>query len=133
MGADRRVERGRADPLVFGEQVIGELVEIGDSADHRGAGNDLVALGRELGQQLRVFGVALDQPVAGVVVEAARDRAVLAEVVDADDLVAGQQQVGDKIAADEAGSAGDQYFQSLIGPVMPQMSTTSWPARSSFL
>ena len=36
--------------------------------------------------------------------------AVLGEVVEADDLVAGLQQLFDQIAADEAGRAGDEDF-----------------------
>jgi hypothetical protein len=82
-------------------------VEIGDAADHRRPSDELVAVGGELGQQLRVLGVALDKSVARVSVEAALDRSVLAEVVDADDLVAGPQEVGYEVSADEPGCAGD--------------------------
>ncbi len=133
VGADRGVEGGGADALVFGQQVVGKLVEVGDAADHRRARDQLIAVRGQLGQQLRVFRVALDELVAGVVVEAALDRAVFAEVVNADDLVPGLQEVGDEISADEPGGAGDEDLQSRIGPVMPQMSTTSRPVRSSFL
>jgi hypothetical protein len=108
-------------------------VEIRDSSDHRGAGDELVAVARELGEELRVFGVALDETVARVVVEAALERTVLGVVVDADDLVAGVEQVGDEIPGNKPGSAGDENSQSRMGPVIPQMSTTSRPARSSFL
>jgi hypothetical protein len=82
-------------------------VEIRDPSDHRGSGDELVAVARELGQQGRVLGVALDETVARVVVEAALERPVLAVVVDADDLVAGVQQVGNQVAGDEACRAGD--------------------------
>jgi hypothetical protein len=91
----------------------------------------MVAVGRQVDHQLRVFGVALDKAIAGMAVEAAADRSVLAEVVDADDLMTGLQQLGNEIAADEAGGAGDEDLQSLMGPVMPQMSTTSRPLSSS--
>ena len=48
MGGDRRVERRREDPLVLGQQVVGELVEVADPADHRRGRDDLVAVGGEL-------------------------------------------------------------------------------------
>ena len=133
MRGDRRVEGGGADPLVFRQEVVGELVEIGDAADHRGARDQLVAVRGELGQKLRVLGVALDEVVARVAIEAALDRPVLAEVVDADNFMPRLQQVGDEVAADEAGGAGDKDLQSRMGPVMPQMSTTSRPSSSSVL
>ena len=91
----------------------------------------MVALAGELGQQAGVLGVALDKAVASVIVEAPPDRSVLAEVVDADDLVSGLKKVGDEVAADEAGRAGDEDFQRRMGPVMPQMSTTSRPSSSN--
>ena len=96
------------DPLVLGEQVVGELVEVADAADHRGRGHDLVAVRGELAQQRRVLGVALDEAVARVVVVALGEPPVLAEVVEADDLVAGLEQFRDEVAVDEAGGAGDQ-------------------------
>ena len=43
-----RIERRREDPLVLGQQVVGELVEVADPADHRGRRDDLVAVGGEL-------------------------------------------------------------------------------------
>jgi hypothetical protein len=101
------VEGGGADALVFREQVVGELVEIRDPPDHRGSRNELVAVGRELGQEWRVFGVALDEVVARVAVKAAFERPVLGVVVDADDLVAGVEQVGDEVAGNEPSCAGD--------------------------
>ena len=56
------------DPLVLGQQVVGELVEVADPADHRRRGDDLVAVRGELGDQRRVLGVALDEAVARVLV-----------------------------------------------------------------
>jgi hypothetical protein len=53
----------------------------------------VVAPGGQLRQELGVFGVALDEPVPGMGVEAAANGAVLAEVVDPDNLVAGLQQL----------------------------------------
>jgi hypothetical protein len=82
-------------------------VEVGDAADHRSAGDNLVAVHGKLGQELSVFGVALDQAVARVSVEAALERSVLAVVVDADDLVTGAEQLGNEITADESGGSGD--------------------------
>jgi hypothetical protein len=91
----------------------------------------VVAVGGVLGQQLGVLGVTFDQAIARVGVEAALDRPVLAVVVDPDDLVPGAEQVGDEISANKPGSPGYQYLQSLIGPVTPQMSTTSLPLSSN--
>ena len=108
MGGDRRVERRGEDPLVLGEQVVGELVEVADPADHRGRGDDLVAVGGELRHQRGVLRVALDEAIARVVVVRLRQAAVLAEVVEADDLVARLEQVRDEVAVDEAGGAGDK-------------------------
>ena len=67
----------------------------------------MVAVDGELCEELRVFGVAFDQAVAGIVVEGVCNRPVLAEVVDTDNLVAGVNQLGDEIPADESGRAGD--------------------------
>src|ERR1700674_1541421 len=108
-------------------------MEIRDPSDHRGSRHAQVSVARELGQQRRVLGVALYETVARVVVKAALERPVLAVVVDTDDLVAGVQQVGDEIPRNETRGTGDEDFQSRIGPVMPQMSTSSRRARSSFL
>jgi hypothetical protein len=69
-------------------------VEIGDATDHRRARNKLIAVRGQLGQQLGVLRVTLDKAVARVVVEASLDRAVLAEVVDSDNVVAGLQEIG---------------------------------------
>ena len=70
------------------QQVVGVGVEVADAADQRGAGDEVVAVGEQLGHQLDVAGVALDQAVRGVVVVALGDLAVLRVVVDADDVVA---------------------------------------------
>ncbi len=108
VGRDGGIERRGQDPLVLGQQVVGELVEVADAADHRRRGDDLVAVGRERPQQPGVLRVALHEPVAGMVVVRTDERPVLAEVVDADDVVAGLEQLGDEIAVDEAGGAGDE-------------------------
>ena len=50
---DRRVERRGEDPLVLGQQVVGELVEVADPADHRRRRDDLVDVRGELGHQRR--------------------------------------------------------------------------------
>ena len=55
-----------------------------------------------------VLGVALDEPVARMVVVRLREPAVLREVVEPDDLVAGLEQLRDEVAVDEPGRAGDE-------------------------
>ena len=82
MRRDRGIEGGRQDPLVLGEQVVGELVEVADPADHRRGRDDLVAVGGQLAHQGGVLGVTLDEAVARVVVVRLGQPAVLAEVVE---------------------------------------------------
>ena len=130
MGGDRGVERRREDPLVLGEQVVGELVEVADPADHRGRrrrpGRQSAASSR---QQRGVLGVALDEAVARVVVVRLGQPAVLREVVETDDLVAGLEQLRDEIAVDEPGGAGDEdpHQSRMPSPRAPHTSTTSLP------
>ncbi len=76
-------------------------MEVGDAADERGAGDEVVAVHEELGHELDVATVALDQRVARVVVERLLDRAVLREVVDPHHAVAAAEEVLDDVAADE--------------------------------
>ena len=56
----------------------------------------------QLGHEVDVAGVALDEAVVGVVVVGLGDLAVLGVVVDADDRVARGQELLDDVAADEA-------------------------------
>ena len=127
-GGDGSVKGGGEDPLVLSQQLVGELVEVADPADHGGGRNDLVAVHCQLGQEGGVLGVALHQAVGGMAVVGPAHRAVLAEVVDADDRVAGPQQLRHQVAADEAGGAGDEDLQSRMpSPSRFQMSTTVWP------
>ena len=108
MRRDRRVERRGQDPLVLGQQVVGELVEVADPADHRRGRHDLVAVGGQLAHERNVLGIALHEAIARMVVVRLGQRAVLAEIVEADDLVAGLEQLRDEIAIDEPGGAGDE-------------------------
>ena len=75
MGRDRGIERRGEDPLVLGQQVVRELVEVADAADHRGGRDDLVAVRRELAHERRVLRVALDEAVARVLVVRLREAA----------------------------------------------------------
>ena len=113
-GRDRRVERRGKDPLVLGDQVVGELVEVADAADHRRGRDDLVDIGRQLGHQRDVLGVALDEPVARMVVVRLGQAAVLAEVVEPDDLVAGVEQLVDEVAVDEPGAPVTRTFTRIL-------------------
>jgi hypothetical protein len=131
-GGDGGVERGCGDALVLGQQVVRELVEVRDAADHRGCRDDLVAVDGQLGEQLGILRVTFDEVVPRIVVVAAPHGAVLAEVVHADHLVPGLEKLGDEISADESGRACQENSQSRIGPVAPQTSTTSRSLRSSF-
>jgi len=108
MSGDGGVERGRQDPLVLGEQVVGELVEVADAADHRRRRDDLIALGGEFAHEPDVLGITLHEPVARVAVVRLRQRPVLAEVVEPDHVVTRFEQFGNEIAVDEPGRAGDE-------------------------
>ena len=59
MRLDRRVALRGHDPLVRREQVVGVRVEVGDAADQRGAGDEVVAVVEQLGHQVDVAGVIL--------------------------------------------------------------------------
>src|SRR5688572_20825275 len=131
MGRDGGIEGGGQNPLVLGMQVVGELVEVADPADHRRTGDDLVDVRRQLGQERHVLGVALDKPIGGMVVVALRHPAVLAEVVDADNLVAVRQELIYEVAADETSGACDEDpHRRMPWPVTPHTSTTSRPPTS---
>ena len=108
-------------------------MEVADATDHRGSGNDLVAVGGELGDEAGVLCVALDEPVSRMAVVRLDQPAVLAEVVEPDDLMAGLVQLGDQVAVDEPGGAGDQdpHYSRIPPPRAPQTSTTSLPPTSS--
>jgi hypothetical protein len=64
-GGDGGVEAGGDDPLVFAEQIVGVFVEIADPADAGGAGDEVIALGGQVGQELDVLGVALTKRYLG--------------------------------------------------------------------
>ena len=63
---DRGIECRRDDPLVFRQQIVGELVKIGDSPDH-GAEN-LIAFADQFPHQFFILDVPLDKMVIGVMV-----------------------------------------------------------------
>jgi hypothetical protein len=91
-------------------------VEQGDTADDGRAGDKLVAVGEQVAEQADVLGVALDLAEVGVVTEGPLDGAVLGEVVEADDLMSGPQQILDQIARDEPGRAGDEDLHVRLAP-----------------
>ena len=65
------------------------------------------------GHQRHILAVAEHEPVVGVAVMGLGDRAVFAEIVDADDMVPMPEQLGDDITCNEAGGSGDQDFHVL--------------------
>src|SRR6478672_9618417 len=133
MGRDGPVEGGGEDPLVLGQQVVRELVEVADPTDHGRGGDDLVAVRCELAHEPGVLGVTLHEPVARVVVVRLGQPAVLAEVVEPDDVVTRLEELRDEIAVDEPGGAGDEdpHYSRIPSPSAPQTSTTSLPPTSS--
>src|SRR5262249_32394740 len=87
--ANRGVECGGENTLIFGKQVIGEFVEGADAPDHGRARDDVVAFSGQLSHAANVLGVPLDEGVPWMVVIALAWRSVLAEVVKAQHFVAG--------------------------------------------
>jgi hypothetical protein len=105
---DGGIARRRDDPLVRRQEVVGEGVEVRDAPDQCRAGDEVVAVGKQRGEQFDIARVALDESVIGILVVVSNDPAVLGQVVDPDDFVATSQQLSNDIAANEAGRAGDQ-------------------------
>ena len=65
---NRGIECRRDDPLVFRQQIVGELVEIGDSPDHGGGSENLIAFADQFPHQFFILDVTLDKMVIGVMV-----------------------------------------------------------------
>ena len=93
MRLDRGVERGRGDPLVLRQQIVGQLVEIADPADHRRAGDEMIAVGQQFFQKFSVFRVTANELVAGIVLAGLPDIAVFREVIQPDDFVSALRAV----------------------------------------
>src|SRR6202042_3065636 len=106
-GGQRGVAGGRDDPLVGGEQVVGVGVEIGDAADQGRGCDEVVAVGQQLRHQPDVAGVALNEPVARMVVVGLHDPAVLGQVIYPGHRVPAPQQFPDEISADKARRSAD--------------------------
>ncbi len=105
--ARKSVESRGADAFVLGDQVVGERVEVGDAADLSGQCHYVIAASDQAPQQVSVLGVALREVIVWMVVVALFHRAVLLEIVDADDDVARVEQLLHQIAADETRRACD--------------------------
>lgn len=78
-------------------------VEIGDAAAHGCACDEVVTRQQQLGHEIGVVSIALDEPEPGVIVVGVGNPSVLGEVVDADDLVAASKQLLHHVAANETG------------------------------
>ncbi len=104
-------------------------MEVADATDHGGPRHHLVTVGGQFGEKAHILRIALDQPVVRVMIVAAGHRPVLTEVVDPNHLVAGLQQFGYQVAADEAGGAGHEDLHRRIELSSDaQISTTSRPS-----
>src|SRR6266581_7750277 len=112
MSGNGGVEDGGGQAFVLGEQVVGELMKIADAADARRAGDNLIDIAGQLAQHADVFGVSLNEPVTRTPERRLLERPVFRKVVQADDLMTRLQQLFDKVAADEAGGAGNEDFHA---------------------
>src|ERR1700693_2258211 len=117
MRGNSRIECGCRDPLVFREQIVGELVEKRDSPNHRRRRDEMIAVFQEVLEQRDTFGVALHERIQGVFVVRFVDRAILAEIVEPNDLIARLKQFFDEVAADKTGSAGNEYFHGYLSGI----------------
>src|SRR5208283_5111957 len=110
VGMEGGVEGGGGDALVFRQQVVGELMEIADAADHRGASDKVVAVGKKFLQQVNVLAVGFDEFITRMFVVGLLHPTVLAEVVEAYDVVTGLEEFFDQITADKTGRTSYQYL-----------------------
>ena len=102
MRRDRRIARAGNDSLVGGEQVVGEGVKVGNASDHRGPGNQVIAIGDERCHERDILRVSFHEGVPRVVIVGVGHRPVLGEVVNTDNLVPPGQELLHDITADEA-------------------------------
>ena len=89
-------------------------MEIGDTADQRRAGDEVVGVHEQLGHEIDVANVALHEGVARVVVVGPGNRPVLRVVVDADDLMPAPEQLLHEITADETGGTADDDLAHVV-------------------
>ena len=117
VGRDGGVAGRRDDPLVGGQQVIGVGVEVGDTADHGRARDELVAVGQQPGHQADVPRVALHQLIPRMVVVGLPDFPVFGKVVHPNDGVPALEQLLDQVTADKSGRSTDHnLFHLLLSP-----------------
>ena len=105
---DGRVARGGDDALVRGQQVVGVGVEVRDPADHRSAGDEVVAVQQQLRHQVDVPGIPFHERVRPVIVVGLRDPAVLREIVDTDHFVTATEKLLHHVPTDKASRAADE-------------------------
>src|SRR5262249_39668977 len=111
---------------------VGVLVEVRDAPDHRRAGDEVVAVREQLLEEAGVLRVALHELEPRMPVVGLRDAPVLAEVVEADDLPAVLEELGDEVARDEPVRAGDEGLHTTDRPPFTefQMSITGFLPKS---
>ena len=83
-------------------------MEVADAADHGRAGDHLIALHGLGRQQFSILAVAVHKLVFRMVIVRLGDRAVLGEIIDANDVMTARQKFIDKITTQKAGRAGDK-------------------------
>jgi len=108
VGVDCRIERGGGQTLVLREQVVGEGMKVSDAADHRGPGDEVIAAVEQPADEFHVFGVTPHEAVSRMVAAGGPQLAIFGEIVEADDVPAGVQELADDVAADEPGGTGDE-------------------------
>ena len=113
MRCDRGVEHGGGETFILREQVVSEFMEIADAADARRPRDDLIHVAHQFTEQACILGVALNEAVRRMLQRLLMNRAVFGEIIEADDLMTGVEQLFHEIAADEAGGAGDEDFHGM--------------------
>ena len=97
-------------------KIVGELVKVADAANHGGGGDKVIAVGKQVLQQVNVLAVGFDELVMRVVVVGLFHPSVLAEVVEAYDFITGLQKFFDQITADKTGRTSYQHFHERFSP-----------------
>ena len=77
-------------------------MEVGDSPDHGGTSDEMIALGDQRSHERDILRVRLDERVFGVVVVCVFDGTVFGVVIDPNDLVTVTEKFLNDVSADKA-------------------------------
>ena len=90
----------------------------------------MIAVGDQVAQQLGILPIALREMIVGMTVIALGNRTVFAEIVDADHLVTGLQQLLDQIAADTTSKTAFNEALKRVAKSLPPKPQKPAPKKS---